>query len=118
MCPYTTKSSLKLQATAAEIIYFADASLHVVTSLSDHNSEALRHVTGWDRCLVIYSRGRSNSVPDVDNASHAASRTALLLHTALSDFRWDWTLTFIHNVFVFLGAAVKRGGGGGERTRI
>lgn len=32
-----------------------------------------------------------------------------LLHTPLSDFRWDRTLTFIHNVFVFLGAAVKRG---------
>lgn len=43
----------------------------------------------------------------MDNAFHAVPQTALL-HTLLSDFRWDGTLTFIHNVFVFLGAAVKR----------
>ncbi len=44
----------------------------------------------------------------MDNASHTVSHTALL-HTPLSDFKWDWSLTFIHNGFVFLGAAAKRG---------
>lgn len=72
-------------------------------------SKVLRHVNRRDCCLIIYSWGQSNGVPEavMDNASHAVSHTALL-HTLLSDFRWDGTLTFIHNVFVFLGAAVKR----------
>lgn len=74
-------------------------------------SKVLRHVNRWDCCLIIYSWGQSNVVPEadvvMDNASHAVPQTALL-HTLLSDFRWDGTLTFIHNVFVFLGAAVKR----------
>lgn len=39
----------------------------------------------------------------MDNASHTG-----LPHTPLSDFRWDWTLTFIHSVFISLGAAAKR----------
>lgn len=44
----------------------------------------------------------------MDNAYHTVSHTALL-HTPLSDFRWDWTLTFIHSVLIFLGAAAKKG---------
>lgn len=50
----------------------------------------------------------------MDNASHAVSHGALL-HILLSDFRWDWTLTFIHNVFVFLGATVKKRGKKGSK---
>lgn len=64
--------------------------------------------------MIIYGSGRSSGVPeaDMDNASHTVSHTAPL-NTPLSDFRWVWTLTFIHNVFVFLGAAAKR-----EKKRI
>lgn len=46
----------------------------------------------------------------MDNASHTVShRPTAPLNTPLSDFRWDWTLTFIQNVSVILGAAAKRG---------
>lgn len=39
------------------------------------------------------------------------------LYPILSDFRWDWTLTFIHNVFVFLGGDGREDGRRGERKK-
>lgn len=77
---------------------------------SDNSLKASRHVNRWDYCFINNSWGQSNCVPevDMDNAYHTVSHTELL-HIPLSDFRWDWTLTFIHNIFIFLGAAAKRG---------